>query len=171
VVGSAAGGAIALAFAAAHPERTTGVIALCPAAYPTSNPRSIAMADSIAKAPLTKYVMGGLDVVYPSQLRTDPARVARFEALEMASDPVSLSITYHMIAATSFANILPKITVPATIVGVSLFKYHSPAQLQALSQMIPGGKFEVIDTGHFSAFESPELVGPVLRNFLKSVGG
>jgi len=171
VVGSAAGGAIALAFAAAHPERTNAVIAFCPAAYPATNPRGMAMADSIAKAPLAKYVLGGTNIVYPADLRKDPARFARFESLEMATDPVSLSITYHMIEATAFAGILPKISVPAEIVGVSQFKAHSPAQLKALSQMIPGGRFEQIDSGHFSPYESPELVGPLLRRFLASVGG
>lgn len=171
LAGGAAGGAVALAFAAAHPERTQGVIAFCPAAYPAPQARSLAVADSIAKAPLEKYVVGGLDVVYPKDLQTDPAKVAKFVALEMATDPQSLSYTYHMIASTSFAPILPKISVPATIVGSTQFKYHSPEQLKALSQLIPGGKFEEINTGHFAAYESPELVGPTVSRFLASVGG
>jgi len=171
VVGSAAGGAIALAFAAAHPERTRAVLALCPAAYPTSNPRGMAMAEAITKTPIAKYELGAVNVVYPVDLRKDPARLARFEALELATDPVSLSYTYYMIEASAFADVLPKISVPAEIVGVSQFKFHSPAQLKALSQMIPGGRFEEINTGHFSPFESPELVGPLLSRFLSSVGG
>ena len=33
---------------------------------------------------------------------------------------------------------------------------------------MPRGRFEVLDTGHFMPLQSPELLLPLLRNFLQT---
>jgi hypothetical protein len=37
--------------------------------------------------------------------------------------------------------------------------------------MLPNGKFLWLQTGHYAAWQSPEMIAPVLIEFMNEVGG
>jgi 3-oxoadipate enol-lactonase len=170
LIGGAVGGAIALRFAATYPQRVHAVAVTSPAAYLQPQPQRAAAAAAIAEQSMRAAVDKDLDVVYPPQLRTDPARLERFRGLELANDPGSLAATTHMIYSVGFADTLPKVQCPALVIATALF-VRPVSSFKELADAMPKGRFVVLQTGHFASLESPELVAPVLTEFLQQVGG
>jgi 3-oxoadipate enol-lactonase len=111
-----------------------------------------------------------MDAVYPPALRTDPARFTRFRDIVLSTDPGSLVATTRMVYSTGFADVLPQIQCPTLVIATALFP-RPVASFKELADALPKGQFVVLQTGHFASLESPELVAPVLLQFLKSVGG
>lgn len=172
LVGGAIGGAIALNFAAAHPGSVKGVVAISPAAYlkrgglggnTTSNAAASGSPPSAgAGAPTTSP----LEAAYPLSLQqAHPDRIARFRAIQAAADQTSSVATIPAAYNVAFADVLPQIQCPVLIVATSMW-IRPVSSFKELADAIPHGEFTVIDTGHFAAMESPELVIPVLEKFL-----
>lgn len=168
LAGSALGGAIALRFAASHPERAAGVVAIGPAAYLTVRPEAVAQADVVERQPLGNRVRGEIDTIYPPQIRHDPDRQARFVGVQMAADVKSLAESMRMIGNTSFADVLPTIHCPTWIVATTLYKTRDPASLRELASRVPGGVYKELTTGHLAPIESPDLVAGVIQQFWKT---
>lgn len=166
LIGGAVGGAVALKFAADHPERVRAVAVTSPAAYLATQPERAAG----AMAGIAKPARDGADsmeAVYPAKLRTDPVRYAKFRNIVLSTDPASLAYTTQMIYTTAFKDVLPKIQCPTLIVATALFP-RPVASFKELADALPHGEFVVLQTGHFASLESPEMVIPVLDGFLKS---
>lgn len=170
LIGGAVGGAVALKFAAVYPQRVRAVAVTSPAAYMKAQPERAANAIKSANEPTRTGIDATLDAVYPAALRTDPARLARFRGLLLASDPGSVATTTNMIYSVGFADVLPKVQCPAMIIATALFP-RPVASFKELADALPKGQFVVLQTGHFASLESPEMVAPVLTGFLKQVGG
>lgn len=169
LIGGAVGGAVALKFAADHPERVRAVAVTSPAAYMAPQPDRLTNIDAIASTPIRAGIDKSMDAVYPAAVRT-PAGVAKFRALQLATDPGSLAATTRMIYSTGFKDILPKVQCPALVVATALFP-RPVASFKELADAMPKGQFVVLQTGHFAPLESPDMVIPVLKDFLKQVGG
>jgi pimeloyl-ACP methyl ester carboxylesterase len=169
LIGGAVGGAIALKFAATYPQRVLAVAVTSPAAYMQAQPERAASAAALEHQSLRSGFDQTLDAVYPASLRT-PARLARFRGLVLANDPGSLAATTHMIYSVGFADVLPKVQCAALVVATALFP-RPVASFKELADAMPKGRFVVLQTGHFASLESPELVAPVLQQFLTDVGG
>jgi 3-oxoadipate enol-lactonase len=168
LVGGAVGGAIALNFAAVHPELVKGVLAISPAAYmkpggmATNMPASSAGAAPVSAAPGAQSV----DAAFPVALqKAHPDRYALFQAIQATADQQGTSVTTAAVYAVAFSTVLPKIQTPTLIVATSLWM-RPPSSFKELADAIPNGQFKVIETGHFAAIESPELVLPVVKEFL-----
>lgn len=82
---------------------------------------------------------------YPDAMRRDPTRVARFKALQLQTDPVSMALTNRMIATTDFASTLPAVRCQTMVLI---------ANLSALASSIPHAQSAVVPTGHFEALPS-----------------
>jgi 3-oxoadipate enol-lactonase len=183
LIGGAVGGAIALSFAAAHPDMVNSVVAISPAAYlkvgglaanvgvsvmPAGNAASpTSAAPGAAPASSAAPGISALDAAYPVALqRAHPDRIAHFRAIQAAADHDAATATTPAAYNVAFADVLPNIQCPAMIVATSQW-IRPVSSFKQLADSIPHGEFTVIDTGHFAAIESPELVTPVLEQFLK----
>jgi 3-oxoadipate enol-lactonase len=174
LVGGAVGGAIALRFAAAYPQRTRAVFAVSPAAGVASanRPASLANAAALERNGARAHVDASFEDIYPSSIQAGhPDRVARFKALQYANDPVSMAATLRMIAITDWDATWMQIQCPAWIVAAALYPARPIPALQAMAGGIANGHFEVLNTGHFMAVQSPELLQPLLQQFLLQVEG
>ncbi|MFT3907573.1 MAG: alpha/beta hydrolase [Steroidobacteraceae bacterium] len=187
LVGDTTGSSIALQFAAAHPERVAGVVALDPAAHSVPQPKSLAKFPDplLVDAPLATLSTQLPDpanpdaahlgrarefsVVYPEVLRTDPRRYARFEGVAYSTDPTSALLTLRMLYSTGFAAVLPAIRCPVIVTGGTLF-LRPMSEYREIAAAMPQGRFVELKTGHYPAVESPELVGPLVSNFLQELG-
>jgi 3-oxoadipate enol-lactonase len=168
LVGGAVGGAIALNFAAVHPDLVKGVVAISPAAYmkpggmATNMPAGSASAAPVSAAPGAQSV----DAAYPVALqKAHPDRYAHFLAIQAAADQQGTTVTTPAVYAVAFSEVLPRIQTPTLIVATSQWM-RPPSSFKELADATPKGQFKVIDTGHFAAIESPELVLPVVKEFL-----
>ena len=170
LIGGAVGGAVALKYAATYPDQVRAVAVTSPAAYMKPQPERVAAIAGSADEPARASVDRAMDAVYPPVLRTDPARFARFRDIVLSTDPGSLVATTRMIYSNGFADVLPQIHCPTLVIATALFP-RPVASFKELADALPKGQFVVLQTGHFASLESPELVAPVLLQFLKSAGG
>jgi 3-oxoadipate enol-lactonase len=176
IVGGAIGGAIALNFAALHPDLVKGVVAISPAAYMKRGGLGGNVSSGAVTTGDTSTASGAsptglpLEAAYPLELQqAHPDRLARFRAIQAASDPASTAASMPAAYSVAFAEVLPQIQYPVLIIATS--KWIRPvSSFKELADAIPHGEFTVIDTGHFAAMESPELLIPVLEQFLDKHG-
>jgi len=104
---------------------------------------------------------------YPTRFReVDPVRYQRFKALEGSSAGSGGQATMGATSSTKYAEVLPTIRVPAVVVATSLWT-RPVAEYKALADAIPNGKFEVIESGHFAAMATPDLVTAVIKKYVK----
>jgi len=169
LVGSTAGGAIALKFAADHPEMVSGVVALSPAAYMTPQPQRLGNNGNRPPRSAREMRVENHEEIFPAKIReAHPDRLMRYRGIYYASDPTASTETTRMLYSIGFAEVLPKIQCPVVVVATSLF-IRPVAELKEIAAAIPQGRLEVLETGHLAALESPELVAPLLLKFFKQV--
>jgi len=168
LIGGAVGGAVSLAFAAKYPKRVRGVVAMSPAAnLAPLNPDAImAVAASTEHATMRSILDEQLIDIYPESIQVDAERIEWFRSIQLATDTRSLAASLRMIATTDFTGILKKIEAPALIIAAALYPARPVASMQKLADSIETGQLEVLQTGHFMAAQSPELLMPVLERFL-----
>ena len=167
LIGGAVGGAIALKYAATYPEQVRAVVAISPAAYLQARPVGGAGSPPAQTAKPGDTSM--FDAVFPVKLQqAHPDRFARFLAIQAPINAASSTATMPAAYSISYSEVLPKIKSPAMIVATSLWM-RPPESFKELADAIPGARFEVLETGHFAALESPELVTPLLKSFLKNI--
>jgi 3-oxoadipate enol-lactonase len=173
VVGGALGGAIALRFAGAQPQRVAAVMALSPAAdVPAANRASfLARAARLERLGVRADVDVTREDTYVPALRIGHEdRYARFLAMQYANDPVSMAATLRMVTITEWASTWPTIQCPAWFVAVTHYKGRPVESVRAIASAVPHGHFEVLESGPFVPVQAPELLLPLLRTFLQATG-
>lgn len=168
LIGGAIGGAISLAFAATYPERVKGLVAMSPATSVTPQRRVAVMADAAMsdRSSMRTILAGQLPGLYPLDIRVSDERTNWFLNQERVTDPISMAACLRMIASTDFSDYYPKIVAPTLIIAVGLYPQRPVETVKLVADAIKGAQFEVLQTGHFLAAQSPELLLPVLNKFL-----
>ena len=172
LAGIAVGGAIALHFAARHPQRTSAVAVGSPATGIAAN-RRVAVLERVAQ-----IEAGGMAVAveesmrngYPLELRGDVKRFERYRARWLGNDPASYATVYRMLAHAAMADELAKLACPVLVIGGSLDRTRPPELAKAVAGTIPGATFEEIRTGHYMAVQTPDLIFDRVSAFLRAVG-
>jgi 3-oxoadipate enol-lactonase len=182
LVGDTVGATVALTFASKYPERTAGVVALGPTSYLEPQPdRLIKFPDPLAPEALAAPTPGRptadelaaaqksreaqWNQVYPPVLRADPKRFAKFEGISRSSDPTSAALVMRANYLDGFANVFAKIKSPV-VVTAGKYSPRSLESFRELTAAIPGARLVEIESGHFASIQSPEIVGPLVQNFL-----
>jgi 3-oxoadipate enol-lactonase len=177
LIGESIGGAIVLKFAARFPERVRAVVAINPLVKmtmtgPPANP-SLAKGRDTPKLLETEgiraYLEEDLDWLYPKELRT-PERMNRFMGIEVSQDPDNRASAMRMQKmGVDIHDELPRISCPALLIAGMLNSTYTEEQWREIRAAIPGARLEPIKSAHHAAFESPEMVGPLLHKFLQDV--
>jgi len=107
---------------------------------------------------------------YPPELRTDAARFAAFRARWLGNDPASYAAIYRMLAGTDLQGELARIACPVLVLGGRLDRTRPPALVEPVAQLIPGARYQVLETSHYMAAATPELMVATLAGFLDAVG-
>ncbi|EUB98169.1 hypothetical protein PMI07_006483 [Rhizobium sp. CF080] len=165
LAGGAVGGAIAIAAAAALGSKVVQLTGLAPATgvpperraglltqadrFDAQGVRPFLETDTIPKAwPLPRFVRNeGFEIFLSTQLGTSPG---------------NLAATYRMLAAIDLVPVLVSLTCPVMLVAGIHDIARPPALIETLVSRCLKGRFQVLDTGHFMALQSPEAVAGLL---------
>jgi 3-oxoadipate enol-lactonase len=171
IAGVAVGGAIALQFAAQYPERASAVIVGSPATGIAAARRPA------ARERLAKIEAGGMAVAvedamqngYAPELRGDGKRFERFRARWLGNDPSSYATIWGMLVNADMQETLGKIRCPVLVIGGSLDRVRPPPIAQEVAKTIPGARYIEVNTGHYMAVATPDLIANCIDEYLKSV--
>ena len=171
LAGVAVGGAIALQFAGQYPDRTSAVIVGSPATGVAAARRPAAL-ERLAKIEadgMSSVVEDAMLNGYAPELRGDARRFEQFRARWLGNDPSSYATIWRMLANAEMQATLGRIRCPALVIGGSLDRVRPSAVAQEVANAIPGARYIEINTGHYMAVQTPDLVADCIVEFLTSV--
>jgi len=172
LAGVAVGGAIALNTALRHPARVSAVVATSPAIAVAADRRAAVLArvDRIEREGMGVAADESFASGYPTELRGDMARFNAFRARWLGNDPASYATIYRMLAATDLTGELARIACPTLVIGGRFDRTRPPATAEPVARSIPGARFKVLDSGHYMAVQTPELLAGAITEFLDQAG-
>lgn len=159
IAAAAIGAAVAVTLAARYPERVERLVLLAPA-FGVPADRSaglLAAADRIEADGAEPFVRGTLDGAYPARLRK-PDVFQAFLETQLGNDAASFAAYWRMLARLDLRDELIELKAPVTILAGSADAIRPPDQIERL----PGATFHIIDSGHFMALQTPELVASAI---------
>lgn len=173
LAGIAVGGALALHFAARYPERAGAVVAGSPAIGIEADRRTAAL-ERVARIEaegMAFAVEESMRNGYASELRGDQRRFERYRARWLGNDPASYATIWRMLAGMDLQGELAGLRCPVLVIGGSLDRVRPPPLAEAVAKAIPGARYVEVNTGHYMAVQTPELIADCIADFLKAVGG
>ncbi|WP_043837358.1 alpha/beta fold hydrolase [Muricoccus aerilatus] len=170
-VGTAVGGAVALHLASAYPKRIRAAVATSPATGVPEGARQALLdrANEVEARGLRSFVGQGLDLGYPPPLRGDVARFARTRAQRLAADAVGQAATMRMLAKLDMRAALGRIRCPVLVLAGTHDLGRPPARVAPVAAAIPGATYRVVESGHFMAIQTPELLAKAVTDFLSAL--
>jgi len=171
LAGVAVGGAIALQFAGLYPARTSAVIVGSPATgiAAARRPAALERLAKIEAEGMSSVVDEAMLNGYAPELRGDTRRFEQFRARWLGNDPSSYATIWRMLANADMQETLSRIRCPALIIGGSLDRVRPPAVAQEVAKTIPGARYIEVNTGHYMAVQTPDLIARCIDGFLISV--
>ncbi|WP_439599156.1 alpha/beta fold hydrolase [Falsiroseomonas sp.] len=168
VMGTAVGGAVALHLAAAHPGRIRAAIVTSPATGLPEAARAAALAraDLLEREGTRAVVDAGLAQSYPEALRGDADRFAATRAQRLGADAAGQARTMRMLAGLDMAADLASIACPVLVLAGVHDLTRPPDRVAPVAEAIPGAAFRVLESGHFMAIQTPELLAAEVLGFL-----
>ncbi len=172
LAGVAVGGAIALHFAARHPQRASAVVVGSPATAIEADRQSsvLARVAEIESKGMAFAVDGSMENGYPVELRGNAGRFATYRARWLGNDPASYATIYRMLVGMDLSEELTQLACPALVIGGELDRVRPAALSEATARGIRGARYKLLRTGHYMAVQTPELIADTIGEFLQSVG-
>jgi 3-oxoadipate enol-lactonase len=172
LAGIAVGGAIALHAAVRLPLRVCAAIVGSPATgiAPDRRAAVLARVERIERAGMRVAVDDSMANGYPPELRTDAARLAAFRARWLGNDPASYAAIYRMLAGTDLQGELARIACPVLVLAGRLDRTRPPVLVEPVARLIPGARYQVLETCHYMADATPELLAETIAAFLDEAG-
>lgn len=172
LAGVAVGGAIALHAAARLPQRIAAAVVGSPATGVAPGRRAAVLerVAAIERDGMRSSVEDSMANGYAPELRRDAARFAAFRARWLGNDPASYATIYRMLAGMDLQPELATIACPVLVLGGSLDRVRPPALAEPVARSIPGARYQVLETGHYMAVATPELVAAAIGDFLDEAG-
>jgi 3-oxoadipate enol-lactonase len=168
IAGCAVGAAVSLAFAARHPARVAGVVAMAPATHipPDRRQAMLDLADEIERAGMRARTLDRLDQTFPARFRTGDGRLEAFRAIALANDPRSYAAVQRMLAGLELGDDLKRIACPTLVLAGETDTTRPPAMVAEAIAPIRGAVFRTVPSGHVMPMLTPELVAAEIDAFL-----
>lgn len=168
LVGCAIGATVGLAFAAAHPERTLGVLAMAPA---TGIPfERLGPTRENARTVLTEGQRPGIDAKlarsWPVAIREDEERFERLRLQRLSTDPQSTASMLLMLADLDIEPVLRAQRSPVTVLAGRHDGDRPPKGVEDVAGRIAGATFKIVESCHFMHVHAPELVATEILTML-----
>lgn len=172
LAGIAVGGAIAMHFAARHPDRTRGLVPFGPATEVGDDRRALtlARAEAVEGGGMIAIAQAALAQSYPETIRGAGQRFERLRARWLTNDPVSYAAILRMLAGLDMDADLAAISCPTLILAGTEDLVRPPETVRRVAERVRGARFETIASGHFAAIHAPELLADKLNGFFQEIG-
>jgi len=173
LAGCAVGAGIALNFAVRHRDRAKAVVAMAPATGVARDRRAatLARAEAIEAVGPRGMVEQSFAGSYPPVVRHDPEQFRKFRARWLANDPESFAAINRMLADATVTEQLPLIACPVLLIAGTHDALRPPSLIEPLAAKMQNARFMALETSHFMAVQTPEIVAEAIGAFLASVGG
>ncbi len=168
LVGTAIGGTIVLAFAAAYPERVRNVVATSPVtgSIPAAGRESLEKrAQTVVREGMRAVVDSALFRSYPVALRRNTDSFRRYRALFLANDPESFAALSRSYGEVDLQPVYPNVACPALVIGCTQDPIKPAVECAAAAAAMPDGRYLELCSGHFLAVQSPQLLTDTLVEF------
>lgn len=170
--GMALGAAVALRFAARHPDRVRSLGLMSPALgiAPDRRERMLARAERIEADGIAAIAEEELAITYPMPLRAN-GRFDTYRATWLGNDATSYAATYRTLTDIDAAADVATIARPTLVLAGTLDPLRPPVAMAEVADRIPGSRFVAIESGHVMAHQTPEAVAAALRTFWAEITG
>ena len=181
LVGSSMGGALAVDFALTHPGRTAGLVLIgtalsgfAPEISDTDELMEAAIADAEERGD-PEFIARVYAHAWLDGPRSASGRVAgplRERVLATIRNNLAKPVLRHERRASPALDRVPAIVAPTLLIAGDLDFDYTVALHETLSEDLPNVFAAVIEgTAHFPSLERPDLVDPLLVQFLDSLTG
>ena len=161
LVGHSMGGLIALAAAAAWPERVAGLVLIATGLRIPVATKTFARIEHEPSAFPAWLAQVGFSPATPRD------RVERWQGLLVTCEPDILAADYRAIDRFDGAPLAPKVRAPVLVVGGADDLLTPPAFAHALGAALAGAQVAVLpEAGHFLMLEQPDAFFAMLEQFL-----
>lgn len=166
-VGGAVGAAVAIACAAKRGEMAASLTVFAPATGipQTRKAAVLALADSLEQEGGQRIFLeqDTIPKAWPTALFERGAGFDLFCGSQFGTAPASLAVTYRMLAVMNLVPALACLKCPVHFVAGRHDVARRPDAVRAIAQTVHGAAFHEIESGHFMALQSPQLVADFLR--------
>ncbi len=171
IAGCAVGGAIALNFAHRHKERTRALILMGPALSIPAERRETALqrATDLEAGTMRDVVDASLAISYPPVVRYNAEHYREFRARWLANEPRSYAAINRMLVGMDLNPFCATLACPVLVMAGRHDPLRSPAVVAPVAHAIPGARFLEIESGHFMAVQTPDIVAGAINEFLNSI--
>ena len=158
--GAAIGSAVAVAYAAAHPDTVDRLILIGPAlAVPAARKEAAeATASALEAGGMAAIADAVLPLAFPDALWSSEADKERGLARWMGADPVGYAANYRMLIDADLDAALRGLSMPVRVIAGAHDPFGTPEIVKTLTDPIAQREWRVMDAGHFAAIQSPDIV-------------
>lgn len=169
LIGSAAGGSIALQVAATNPERVKAMVLIDTVASVPEG--AAAYTRRRAEAVLEKGMQAAVDESmsnsFPSSATFDPAVATLYRARYLQNDPRGYAWYSLALLSADFRDTAGRLDIPALVLVGEHDRIFPPARVRELAEALPHATYEVIPgAAHFPPLQAPDLVRDRVLSFL-----
>lgn len=172
ILGAALGGTIGLMLAERSPQRVLSVIAASPPIHPIPE-KFVGFLQQRARTAVAEGMRGiadaSLSMSWPEHLRVDGPAFEQFRLRYLANDPESFAAVTLAMLALDMDPLLPRIGVPALIIGCTEDRFAPPDEGRKVAAALPRGQYAEIQSGHFVGLIAPSALAAAAETFLESV--
>jgi 3-oxoadipate enol-lactonase len=165
LVGAAAGAAIALTYAARHPDRIAGIVMCAPALDADIERRAYLeqRSELAARQGMRAIVDATLDRSYPAAIRerAGPEVFDTYRARFLSNDPVAYGLANRALGSAQSREALPGLRTACLMLAGTHDPLRPPAYVEALSALwgdASSVEFDVLDCAHLIAVQAPDAL-------------
>lgn len=168
LAGVAVGAAIAIRFAACHPQRCSHLIGMAPACGVADAAREAtrARAAALRHEGLRELVPALLEKTWPEPLRSDAEVFTTFRQRWLAADPEGFAATFAMLAELNLETDLPRLPACTLLVAGEHDGLRPPQEIERLAGFSTHIEALAVASGHFMPLQSPRLVLALLCDYV-----
>jgi pimeloyl-ACP methyl ester carboxylesterase len=170
LIGNGFGGAVALAFALAHPERIAKlVLSDAPAVFPPEGRKQFeVMASKVSEGGLGAVAEIALKRVFsPAYLAAHPELIDERKRVLMGIDPKAFQAACKILQEADLTPLLHKLAVPTLVLCGEFDQATPPGLTKQIAEKVPGAKYiELPGCGHCPPLEQPQQFLAAIKQFV-----
>ncbi len=167
IVGAAGGSAVAVTFAARHPEVVSGLI-LCPPALSVTPERSRYLNERsklASREGMKAVVDQALEKSFPPSVIRNRDQYQTYRAHFLENDPVSYTLANRALCESTADELAASLRCPSLLLAGKHDSLRPLDHVRAVAATLPGASVEVMDAAHLVSQQAPEELARHIKRF------